>query len=511
MSAAREKATMKHEEIERAERPLRHEGHRKPVTRRDFLAQGLISGGALVAAPSLLGLVARSAWAQAADCGITVGGAGLIPFLALDLAGGASVAGSNVLVGGPGGQLDLLSDDGYRKLGLPASMTPRRPGQVDSQLGLLFHADSPFLAGIVSKTGASTRQNTNGVVFCARSENDTDNNPHNPMYGINKAGANGEIVALVGSRASDSGGNSRAPMSMFDPTVRPTKVDSSSDASGLVDVGKLTEILSGADAAAVMGSVQRISDLKVQQVTQDAVLRDLLHCSYFRSTDKVVRFGNPAVLDAEADPLIAGAGGIFSAAELDQGRFRKTAAVMKLVVDGFAGAGTIENGGYDYHDSTRATGEVRDFLAGQMMGACLEFAARRGLPLVLYVFSDGSVGTEGDLDETPAGRGKFTWKGDDSSTSATFMLVYNPAGRPQWTRPDAGQIGFYRMNGSVETAATRVSNQVDLLAEAVVLNYLALHNDVGRLAQVLPRHGLGSGAELDRLVAFQPIRATPTG
>ena len=40
-----------------------------------------------------------------------------------------------------------------------------------------------------------------------------------------------------------------------------------------------------------------------------------------------------------------------------------------------------------------------------------------------------------------------------------------------------------------------------------MLNYLALHNEVGRLAEVLPSHGLGaSAAEIDRLVAFQPIR-----
>jgi hypothetical protein len=502
---------MKREPIEAAERPLRHENHRKPVTRRDFLAQGLISGGALIAAPSLLGLVGRQAWAQAADCGITVGGAGLIPFLCLDLAGGANLAGSNVLVGGPGGQLDLITDDGYRKLGLPASMTPRRPGQVDGQLGVLFHSDSALLLGIVSKTSASTRQNTNGIVFCSRSENDTDNNPHNPMFGINKAGANGEIVALIGSQASDSGGNSRAPMSMFDPTVRPTKVDRPSDAAGLVDVGKLTEILSGADAAAVMASVQRISDMKVAKVTEDAMIRDLMHCSYVRSSDKVVRFGDPAALDATADPLIAGAAGIFTAQELGQSRFRKTASVMKLVVEGFAGAGTIENGGYDYHDSTRATGEVRDFQAGQMIGACLEYAARKGLPLALYVFSDGSVASDGTEDQSPEGRGKLIWKGDDSSTAASLLLVYNPAGRPALTRTDGHQIGFYRQNGSVETTATRVSNQVDLLAEAVVLNYMALHNDVGRFSDVLPRHGLGSGADLDRLIAFQPIRQTPTG
>ena len=43
---------------------------------------------------------------------------------------------------------------------------------------------------------------------------------------------------------------------------------------------------------------------------------------------------------------------------------------MKMVVNGFAGAGTITLGGYDYHDSTRATGETRNFKAGQMIGAC---------------------------------------------------------------------------------------------------------------------------------------------
>jgi len=36
---------------------------------------------------------------------------------------------------------------------------------------------------------------------------------------------------------------------------------------------------------------------------------------------------------------------------------------------------------------------------------------------------------------------------------------------------------------------------------------LALHDEVGRLAEVLPSHPLGAtAAEIDRLVAFQPIR-----
>jgi hypothetical protein len=88
------------------------------------------------------------------------------------------------------------------------------------------------------------------------------------------------------------------------------------------------------------------------------------------------------------------------------------------------------------------------------------------------------------------------------------MLVYDPAGRPALTRP-GGQIGYYRASGDVETNASRVSNNVNLLAEAIVLNFMALHNDVGRFASALPMHGLGTGAQLDALIGFAPIRPTP--
>jgi hypothetical protein len=486
--------------------PFQHCGHKRPRTRREFLAQGFLSGVGMVMAPSLLSLVSPATARAQAACGI--GGAGnMIPFLCLDLAGGANIAGSSVLVGGPGGQLDLLTAPGYAKLGLPSDMTPAQAGQVNTELGLAFHSDSPFLAGIRSKTAATTRARVNGTVICARSENDTDNNPHNPMYGIAKAGADGSLLTLVGSRNSDSGGNSEAPPMMIDPAIRPTKIDSARDATGLVDTGKLITLLpSSQDAAQVALASQRISELKLGKVAEEAALEELVRCGYVQVTDLITRFGDPGALNPMLDAEIAtGATPIFSQAQLREGRFQKTAAVMKLVVDGYVGAGTIEEGGYDYHDGTRATGEVRDFLAGQMIGAALEYAARRNRPLMLYVFSDGSVDSDGQVDNTANGRGKFVWRGDNSSTAAVFILVFNPTARPALTRATASQIGYYRRDGSLETAATRVSNNVPLLAEAIVLNFLALHGQVGRFATVLPNHGLGSGAELDSLVAFQPI------
>jgi hypothetical protein len=52
------------------------------------------------------------------------------------------------------------------------------------------------------------------------------------------------------------------------------------------------------------------------------------------------------------------------------------------------------------------------------------------MPLMLYVFSDGSISASGQVDDTTDGRGKFMWTSDNQSTAASFFLVYNPSGRP---------------------------------------------------------------------------------
>jgi hypothetical protein len=461
-----------------------------------------------------------------------VQGAGKIPFICIDLAGGANMVGSNVLMGGPGGQLDFLGTAGYGKLGLPGDMLPGMTNATtgtsftDTRLGLAFHSDSAFLRGILDRVAPATAASVNGAVIAARSENDTGNNPHNPMYGIHQAGADGSLATLVGSRASDSGGNSMAPAGQIDLSVRPTKVDRASDVTGLVDTGQLASLLSLDDTVAVMEAIQRISDRKLRvidpkqpwadpkqtSVTRNEVVRELVNCGYVKAADVVDRYGDPTSLNPDLDPDIVGGGGIFSRAEYDNdAEFRKTAAVMKMVLSGYAGAGTITLGGYDYHGQGRATGELRDLRAGRCMGACLEYAARRGMPLMLYVYSDGSISASGQVDNSADGRGKFMWTSDNQSTAASFFLVYNPRGRPSLVTTGAGgaarhqQIGYFRSDASVETASSPAAANVNLLVETVVLNYMALHGEQGQFASRFPRHGLGNSTLQDSLIAFDPI------
>jgi hypothetical protein len=525
--------------------PQRHEFHSRPMTRRELIGQGFLGGSASVLGGSVLGLFSnpRQAYATLADdlaaltagCGIT-NGAGKIPFICFDLAGGANIAGSNVLVGQEEGQLDTLSTAGYSKLGLPGDQVPgtaeaapsatatSNGDHTDTSLGLAFHSDSAFLRGMYgSFRTAGIGANINGAIIPARSENDTGNNPHNPMYGIQQAGADGSILTLCGSRNSDSGGNSMAPAMMINPEFRPTKIDRPSDTTGLVDTGQLVGLLGPADATAVMESIYRLSAAKMDNVstglpiTQDQVVEDLVRCGYLKAADVADRFG-AVDLDPGNDPNIVGAAGIFSDAEWngggrDEQEFRKTASVMKLVIDGYAGAGCVTMGGYDYHGGARQEGEVKDFRAGRCMGACLEYAARMGVPLMMYVFSDGSLSSNGVIDDSQDGRGKGEWTSDNQSTAAAFFLVYNPTGRPQLfqsgsdgaTAAQHQQIGYYSAGGDVQRAGTPGANNVNLLVNMVLLNYMALHGEQNQFATTFLNHGLGDPTNIDRLTAFEAI------
>ncbi len=472
--------------------PLLHEHHAKPRSRRDFLGQGLLAGLGYVCAPTVSSMLLGASTGFAAECNLGVSvNPNALPFLCFDLAGGANMCGSNVMVGGAQGQLDFLPPSAYAMLGLPGDMTPDKTGTV--AIGdLHFHPDSAFFRGITQKASAVTLANTTGTVVCARSNNDTGNNPHNPMYGIVSAGGSGQLVAAIGNRDSVSGGRSRSPDHQIDLSNRPVKVSRPRDATGLVDAGKMGELF-GSNVNAVMQATERLSQLKLDRVVEDQLYKDIVACGYLQASDTQSKFSDPMALD-----ILSDADNPFDAQEMNDGKVRRTASVMKLVMDGYATCGTVEFGGYDYHNGTRSTGEVRDEQAGVCIGAALEFAARKNVPCMLYICSDGSLDSRNEsIDDSVEGRGKLGWRGDNSSTGGSIMLVYNPNGAPMVR---SSQIGYFKNNGSLERSANAVSDNVDALADMCVLNYLALLGRVGEFAQVMPEHKLGNN--LDELIAF---------
>ncbi len=519
--------------------PFRHENHPRPLTRRELIGAGFLTGPAIVAGPAWLGslLKAQAAGAATLDadintltqdpvCNIALNGGTMIPFICFDLAGGANLAGSEALVGLKGGPTNFLSTAGYSKLGLPGNMLPSTPSFFSTAIGIPWHSDGAILRGIQSIASTATQANVNGAVIAAMSQNDTGNNPHNPMYGIAKAGATGKLLTLVGTESTVSGGNSDAPAALIDPTLQPTKISQASDDVGLVsssgngppDPDSLAILqtqtrISGGVAPATnsasfngssLGGVQAYTS--AQNAAQDAQLKDQVRCAYVKSAYSAASSLTAAGLNPDLDTNIVGAAGsILTAQQYQDGDMKKTAAVMKLVVNGVAAAGTVTLGGFDYHDSSRASGESKNFHAGQCIGMVLEYAKRVGRPVMIYVFSDGSLSSTGMADTSTAGRNKLGWQGDNQSTAATFFLVYNPAGRPAPMSATSQQIGFYNSDGSVNSTSSPAANAVNLLVQVVVLNYLALHGKQGQFGTLLPMQGLGAASSWDALTAFGQI------
>jgi len=543
--------------------PLRHPDHPRPRTRRQFIAQSFMTGGASVLMPSIFSLLASpKANAQLASdiqtavtqCGITAG-AGLIPFICFDLSGGANILGSNVLVGGPGGQLDFLSVAGYNKLGLPGTMVPNSSSAgsfIDNTFGLRYHSDSAHLRGMKTVvTHPTAMSNTTGTVIPALSQNDTSDNPHNPMYGIYQVGARGALLNLIGTDSSVSGGNSMSPPTMINIAAQPTKIADSTDSQGLVNTGQLSTLLpSSSDVTNVLESMKRISDAKYAQVAaySSSLLGDssitssaaaslnssvlgpygLQACAYTKAAYLLNRYPSPSAIDPDVDPNIVGSSGIFTSAEYFNGPnasdFQKTASVMKLVIDGDAAAGTIELDGFDYHTGERATGETRDFSAGQCIGACLEYAARVGKPVMIYIFSDGSLFSNGMIDDSAAGRGKGVWTADNQNVAASYFLVFDPKAKPMpaQSNPELSlQLGYCNPDGSQNTTSSPAGNNVFNLVQVVVLNYMALHGTINGLSAVngFPvlwpspnvNNTLGTGSALSSLISFQPLASLVGG
>ena len=527
----------------RLHEPLRHQDHARPTSRRQFIAQSFMTGAATVVGPSLLALLAAPRPARAAlapdiqalltSCNITTG-AGKIPFICFDLSGGGNIAGSNVLVGGPGGQLDFLSVAGYNKLGLPGTMVPNSSASgsfVDASFGLRYHSDSAHLRGMKVRASAKAMAGTNGSIIPASSLNDTDVNTHNPIYGIYQYGARGGLLNLIGSESSVSGGNSMAPPTMVIAAAQPTKISSSADTQGLVSTGQLGTLLPNpADVTNVLESMKRISDAKYSQVhaytdpTMNAAAlgpTGIEACGYTKSAYIVDKYNSPSAVNPDVDPNIVGPSGIFNTTEYRANSdFQKTAAVMKLVIDGNAAAGTIEMDGFDYHTGDRATGETRDFNLGNCIGAVLEYAARVGKPVMIYVFSDGSLASSGMIDNSVGGRGKGVWTADNGSVAATYFLVYNPAGKAvaAQSNPEMSlQLGSFNPDGSVNITSNPGGNNVFNLAQMVILNYMALHsaNAVSAFPTLFPppnlNNTLGTGSALEPLIAFQPLAGLVNG
>ena len=250
-----------------------------------------------------------------------------------------------------------------------------------------------------------------------------------------------------------------------------------------------------------------LNQLKLGLINEAQATEELIQCGYDKSLETFNSPILPSDLDPEADAILTN---IFPNGEISNDRdFRKAAATMKVVVNGYGGCGTMEFGGRDYHQDPRPETDGKDFKIGQIIGASMEYAAALSKPLMIYLFSDGAVVADRNNPEDDGnGTTKFRWRSDNSQRAASVMFVYSPnlASAAIMRNGNASQqLGYARDDGTIETSATPFANSVVQLSELAILNYMALHGEQGNFGNVLGNPGLGVGPASDPYIAFNQI------
>ena len=487
---------------------LKDKKDHKLVTRRHFLGQGMTTAIGYSVVPSLASILQiRQAYGQVDNCLGAQAFEQKTPVIIIDLAGGAALSGSNIIVGGQEGQHSFLPD--YERLGLPSGMHPNIAGMINNEMGIKFHSRSGILQGILQHTNSTVRSRCEGSVFCAISNDDTGNNPHSPLYWLNRAGAQGQIVQTAGTSGGTSGGRSKIPPTSFDPTAAPVQISRPEDCVELISLGRVHNLFNEDKAKKILQTIEYMSEAKLAQFSRRTLpeqVKMVLECSFSKSKiDQSVHNPDPRLSNEAVDPrLDTTVTATYD--NLNDGRQRREASVAKMVLDGYIGAGTIEMGGYDYHGRTRSESDESDRLAGEAIGRILSLANRKEKDVVIYVFSDGGISTNRETRDASA-ENKFNFTNDDGQRASTFMLYYkHQGGRPQLYDSSGSfdtlkrQVGWFKESAHVEKNANVLSNNVTNLAKAVVLNYLAIHGEENRLSEIVGDNPFSS--ELDKYVIF---------
>lgn len=479
--------------IEPAEKVFLHDDHKRPTTRREFLATGLIGFSGFMMAPSILSILTRPGNAFAAggaDC--AAGAASLLPaFVAVNLSGGASLS-SQYLPLDQGG--NLLPK--YDRIGLGnAPPVEMEFGNVPFAGMVNDRLTSQFLAGIRQATSPSTRNRTAFVGVCVQTQDDTGDNQIDPSGLVTAAGLTGSLLPRLGRSGTTTGIRQRHAKL---PPPAPLVVRNVDDILGaLSPAGSLNSRLNKKQKSSLMKLISGLSGSQAEAIRMPAsssgkTLANLIQCVTDKNID-LTSTDNPGVDPRQDSSVNVSSVWQMSTGGDQFGQSQGTRVALGTMVynalKGNAGSVGIDLGGYDYHGSTRGTTDGRDNSAGNVVGRILESAAAMNRKVFIHVTTDGGVGT-------PVGSdlgANFT--SDRGTGGMSYIIAFDPTRRPETT---ATQIGYFNSNqGAAEDTLVGSAERAGV---AVFANYLKFAGQMGALERLLP--GNYSTAELNQVLKF---------
>lgn len=457
-------------------------GHRRPVTRREFLGAGLIPFSASMLVPNWMSLMMPST-AKAASCAASAGE--MVPFITLNLAGGAGLAG-NFVPHDQGGQ--MLSS--YNLVGLGRTPT------IEREFGNVPFAGngvSRFLAG-VRQTAPNAISKTAFVAVCVASRDDTVENKFSADGLVARAGLTGSLLPNMGRRAGSVTGVGQLSAILNPPA--PLIVNNfSALTSSLGYAGALGNGLKQSQKEALASVISRLSGTqsrKLAGMQSGEEIRHVLDCAGIKNEGLIAQ-GTNAVdprQDAQAGAQISTIWNINN----NTGNGNQDLVVSSMVynaIKGQCGSVSLEIGGFDYHDNTANTGDGKDLEAGQNVGRILETANALNRPVFLYVTTDGATSSVQSDDSSV----RSAWASDRGTAGVSYILYFNPAGRPATS---GYQIGHFT-NGQVAADNTAIGESPEAATAAVFANYLRVNNRLDLYSAI-------AGRALDARLLDQVLR-----
>lgn len=437
-----------------------HEGHKLPVTRRDFLRYGIIPFAGHLMMPSLLSQIVFRATSLAAECG-NDSGTGYVPFLVFDMAGGAALPG-NFLVGKDSDAKDIDMIKDYSSLG----WDPKGNNAIDRRFGLPMAGNniSRMLAGISNTASAQALANLRMGSILHFSADDTSQNRSSSLSLVSRAGLKGKFRdGGIGSNNSMSGGNS--DVALQETAYKTLFVQNTLDVQGSVGAGPAFENYSDDEIRKLSKIISAMSNAQLAafNTLPDAKkLQELASCGY----EKMMVYGKKiSELDPNSDNITR------SVYQLNGGEQSIQGTIAHNVISGNTGPGAIVITDCDYHDSNSIKGDQRDQQCGEAIGRAVELAYRKKTPLFFQLITDGGCSSA---------PGTRNWTSDSNTRSMSVIGYFNPSKAPEQRRL---QIGSYTDGGVVNQQAKVGSVQIGddpiKAANVVLANYLSVCGKLG--------------------------------
>ncbi|HXH32143.1 MAG TPA: hypothetical protein VNJ01_15165 [Bacteriovoracaceae bacterium] len=482
-----------------------YEKHSSEFTRRQFLYNsGMTSVASYLALANLPQIFASNAYAQSTN------GQNLA-YVSLDCMGGINLAG-NVIMGrdSSGTQYETGALDSYLYMGLTADLHPKRSGMVDKSFGLEFHKTSGILIGmkqvldgktvVVNGTPVLVSDMVDGLVMAYRSTDDTSENPLNTSIPAVRAGANGKLANLIGNQASSNGGNSITDPFVFDPVLRPPKIENSRDAKNLSSLGAfMNQNGNRSQYTSFMNTIANASRKRLEMISQSRLPANA-RANIERSMSTMTKAGpffdtfTPAVLDpmqTDAADLNKVFPDVFYPPRQFQSNLSRdldTIGTMSylLLHDNLVGSVMLAVGGGDYHDGTAMTGVLKDLELGRYIGEIIYYAALKERNVVIDLYTDGSAICDptGVMDESMLGQGRVIHVSDSPVQSGSIMLSYRhgktrvqqPIIKKDLANNSLRQVGHFLpgKGGGVALTANSMANDITMVWKIKMLNYIAM-------------------------------------